>query len=646
MSMLSRLAGALKGTLRTRAREPDAAPTGSPEAERLVVLAAEADGRGDHGGAEALCRQAIAIAPRSIAGWMNLGLALQFQGRLDEAVGAFGHALQIAPGSAPVLYNLARAHHAAARYGAAIGALERAVGAQPEFIDALILLADARTESGDEPGALDALRAALELEPAHRGALGNCAILLAARGEPDELLALYRRAVAASPDDVSARTGLAITLSDLGRADEALEVAERTLAAHPASHSARSIYLFTQLHSERLSMAHIAAEHRRVGSLFDSEAPARAQPFRNLRDPAKPLRVGYVSGDLRAHSVAVFLEPVLGHHDRTEVIPIAYSCVSRPDEFTRRMRPLFETWRDVTHLSDEALARVIENDGIDVLVDLSGHTSVSRLGVFARRAAPVQATWLGYINSSGMTAMDYRLSDAVLDPPGESDAHGTEAVVRLPQTYWCYRPPVRIAVADANQAAEGEIRFGSFNRYPKLSPATVRLWGTLLRELPQSRLTVVTVPEGVSQRTLLERFAAEGVDAARIELAPRLAQHDYYAAFRSVDVCLDPTPYSGATTTCDALWMGVPVVTMKGVTPISRSAASILTGAGLQAWIADTAEDYVRIALELAGRGRADAARRLGLRERFSASPVMDEAVYTRDVEKAYRAMWTQWCSG
>jgi predicted O-linked N-acetylglucosamine transferase (SPINDLY family) len=322
--------------------------------------------------------------------------------------------------------------------------------------------------------------------------------------------------------------------------------------------------------------------------------------------------------------------------------------VARPDEFTRRMRPLFDTWRDVIHLSDEALAQVIEDDGIDVLVDLSGHTSASRLGVFARRPAPVQTTWLGYINSTGMTAIDYRLSDAVLDPPGESDVHSTEAVVRLPQTYWCYRPPVKMAVADANRlaAAQGEIRFGSFNRYPKLSPATVKLWSTLLRALPQSRLTAVTVPEGVSQRTLLERFAAEGIDSSRIELAPRLAQHDYYAAFRSVDVCLDPTPYSGATTTCDALWMGVPVVTMTAATPISRSAASILTGAGLQAWIADTAEDYVRIAVELAGRGRADAARRLRLRERFSESPVMNERVYTRDVEKAYRAMWTRGCSG
>jgi predicted O-linked N-acetylglucosamine transferase (SPINDLY family) len=174
----------------------------------------------------------------------------------------------------------------------------------------------------------------------------------------------------------------------------------------------------------------------------------------------------------------------------------------------------------------------------------------------------------------------------------------------------------------------------------------VKLWGAVLRALPRSRLTVVTVPEGAAQNALLERFEAEGIDRARIGLAPRLAQRDYYAAFRDVDVCLDPTPYSGATTTCDALWMGVPVVTMTGATPISRSAASILAGAGLQQWIAHSAESYVRIATELAATGRADAARRLELRGRFSASPVMNETVYTRDVEKAYRAMWARWCAG
>lgn len=630
MSMLLRLARAVGGVLRPR-----------PRPDELLERAAEADGRGDHAEAERLCREALAIAPQSADAWMNLGLALQLQGRSDEALAAFERAAALGPGSAPAHYNLGRVHHQERRYAQAAAALARAVALSDEFVDARILLADALAETGERRKAVQVLRAALEIAPSHAGALHNCTQLLYAQGDIDAIVTMYRAAAAAAdPPSPEATIGLALGLAEIGHVDQAIALLKRTLAAHPSFGRARIAYLFNLLLTDSVSAEDVAAEHRRIGALYESEAPPRAFPG-TARKPRRPLRVGYVSGDLSAHSSSLFLEHVLENHDRDRVVPIAYSCSTVSDAYTERLRGKFDLWHDVWDAEDEALARLIASDGVDVLVDLSGYSSASRMGVFARRPAPVQVTWFAYVSTTGLPSMTHRLTDAVLDPPGKTEALNVEALQRMPHSVWCYRPPREARIDVAGAPAAGAVRFGAFNRYAKASATTLALWCAILRALPESTLTVLTVPAGAAQRELLTRFAAGGVEASRIRLAPRLSQPEYYAAYRDVDVCLDTTPYSGATTTCDALWMGLPVVTLRGTSTVSRSAASILTHAGSAEWVADSADEYVRIALDLGRAGPADAARRHTLRERFRASPLMAEAAYARDLEDAFEAMRT-----
>lgn len=625
--------------LKTRTVE---APASRPPAH-LLDLAAEADARGDHHAAERLCRDAIAALPDYAPAWMNLGLTLQLQGRAAEALPALQRAVELDPASAPAHYNLGRLYHARGRAADAVAALARAVEAAPAFVDARIALADAHEAGGDRDAAARCLRAALEVDPAHAGALQNYSLLLNRGGDADEVLRAFRHALERAPQSLDAALGAVLAQSEIGEVEEGLELARRTLEAHPSSERARVVYLFALLLGDRVDAAHVAAEHKRVGALYEAEAPSRTHPHANARDPAKRLRVGYLSGDLNAHSCSLLLEPVLEHHERAAIAPIAYSCSTTVDAYTERMRPRFDLWRDAANLDDAALAALIEADGVDLLVDLAGYTSASRVGVIARRPAPVQASWVAYISTSGLESMTHRLTDAVLDPPG-TEEYNTETLQRLPRSLWTYRPPREAVVDVAGDEGQGPVRFGSFNRYAKVSATTMKLWCAVLHAVPQSTLTVLTVPRGQAQRTLLARFEAAGIDRSRIRLLPRLDQSQYYAAHREVDVCFDTTPYSGGFTTCDALWMGVPVVTLRGATSVSRSAASILACAGFGSWIADDHDAYVRIAVELARAGRAGARSRESLRERFRGSPVMDEAGYTRDLESAYREMWTQWC--
>jgi predicted O-linked N-acetylglucosamine transferase (SPINDLY family) len=296
-------------------------------------------------------------------------------------------------------------------------------------------------------------------------------------------------------------------------------------------------------------------------------------------------------------------------------------------------------------MSDTELADLIHRDAIDVLVDLSGHTGIPCLNVFAQQPTPVQVTWLGYLNSTGLTRIQYRLCDAYTDPPGMTERLHTETLVRLPHSQWCYRPFVLM-----DHAAEPPMRknrfvtFGSFNSPVKISATTHRLWCELLARVLDSRLVIVGIPEGRSRERLLKDFAAAGIAVSRITMVGRVALTEYFRCFDSVDIALDTTPYSGGTTTCDALWAGVPVVTAPGPRPFSRSAASILSTAGLADWIASTPEDYVRIAAGFAREEAKVAELRRSLRQTMRESPLMDEARFVRDLEAAYRAMWRAWC--
>jgi protein O-GlcNAc transferase len=342
----------------------------------------------------------------------------------------------------------------------------------------------------------------------------------------------------------------------------------------------------------------------------------------------------------------MFLMPLLERHDRSSHEIYCYAISDASDGVTKQIVERCDVWRGVHSMPRLEIARLIHSDEIDVLVDLAGHSSIPSFNIFARAPAPVQAAWLGYLCTTGLTRIQYRISDAYADPPASDRLH-TETLVRLPRAQWCYRPFASVEpAAQPPCVRNGFITFGSFNYAAKLSRSARRLWAQILKRVPGSRLLAAGVPEGPARETILRDFAGDGVDAGRVSFEPRTSLESYLARIGDVDIALDPMPYSGGTTTCDCLWMGVPVLTLPGDRPVSRSAGSILTAVGLADWIAASPEDYVRRAAEAAASPETLVRLRGELRGRMRASPLMDEAGFARDMEAAYRRMWRAWCDG
>jgi predicted O-linked N-acetylglucosamine transferase (SPINDLY family) len=356
------------------------------------------------------------------------------------------------------------------------------------------------------------------------------------------------------------------------------------------------------------------------------------------------LRIGYVSADFRLHPAGLLMDQVLAFHDRKSFAIYCYSNNAFVDDVTRSIQASAGKWRSISALDDEAVGALIRQDGIDILVDLSGHTKGSRLGVFARKAAPIQVTWAGYLNTSGLAAMDYRLCDRHTDPYGEADFLHTEKLVRLPFSQWCYRPMAEVQTPGIRSSDNGNrIVFGSFNQYRKVGDACLDLWCQVLRRLPNAGLTVLDFDGQRLRRGLLDHFSTRGVAADRVTIVGRLGVDDYFRALGTVDIALDSFPYNGATTTLDALWMGTPVVALRGDRGIARGAYSIMQSLELPELCATSRDEYVdinmRLALDVAWRKSLSTS----LRTVMKRSPLMNGQRFVRDLEAAYRSMWAKW---
>jgi predicted O-linked N-acetylglucosamine transferase (SPINDLY family) len=358
------------------------------------------------------------------------------------------------------------------------------------------------------------------------------------------------------------------------------------------------------------------------------------------------LRLAYVSGDFGPHPVAFFLRPILQHHDRSQFEVYCYSNSSQPNEIEPTLRARSDHWRTIAGLDDTRVIDQIRSDRIDILVDLSGHTNRGRLPVFARHPAPVQATWLGYLNTTGLPAMDYRITDAHTDPIGMTEHLHAERLVRMPHSQWCYFAWEEVApIARPHADRPDAIVFGSFNQYAKITDASLALWSRILAQLPGAEVVVFDVRQARSAHVLLARMQAHGIDAGRVKLRGREPVRDYFAAIGNVDVALDTIPYNGATTTLDALWMGVPVVGLRGDRGISRGTYSILRALRADELVARSADEYVALNVRLAREPGWRAHLRQSLRPRLAASPLMDPKGFTRDLEACYRQMWRNWCA-
>lgn len=565
----------------------DASPLGRARALRREGRAAEA--------AE-LLQSVLRQDPGNAGAHLEWGNLLKSQGRYADAVAPLKEAARLAPGQAAAWLNLGVALLELSRLEEATLAFEEAVRLEPRRAEALNILGHTWLERGEQARAAQLFERAVKLQPRYAAAWDNLGRVRKAQGRAADALSLHRRALAAGAD---AATG--------------------------------SNLLYTLNLVPDLSPADIFAEHERWGAA----QPGPPEPFRPFAEHRR-LRVGYVSPDFCHHAVAHFIEPILAHHDRDRCEVFGYSDVRRPDAVTARLRGLVEHWRDLSPLKDDAAWAAIRRDEIDVLFDLAGHTGRNRLGVFARRAAPIQASWIGYPNTTGLRAMDYRLTDAVADPPGLTEAWHTERLVRLPGPFCCYRPPQEAPAVAPPPAARPGVTFGCFNHLAKLNPRVIGAWARLLERVPDATLLLKT--RGIDEptrRSLLAGFAEQGADPLRVEvISDSLSVRDHLALYGRVDLALDVFPYNGTTTTCEALWMGVPVVTLAGQTHVSRTGASLLTHAGLPEMVASSSDEYVHLAAGLAADRPRLASLRTSLRERVQASPLRDEMGFVRGLEK------------
>jgi protein O-GlcNAc transferase len=595
-------------------------------------------------------RRAVALEPGAFRAQANLGAALASLGHLEEAEAAFRASIAARPDEPRTLVGLTRLLLARGRSDEAVVSARRATELDPTSADAFGELGLSLLARRQPAEAIMALRHAIDLDP--RTADRHLALGAAhlRQMELDEAAEAFSRAIDLAPSMAEAHANLASVRLGQGEVDAAVALLERVVQMQPRLHDAHSNLLYAMLYRSRQSPDEIFEAHRawdRAHALGLSAAPVA----RSLEDPdpERPIRVGYLSPDFRNHSVARFFEPLLTHRDRRSFSVTCLSNVAREDEVTARLRARADAWISVRGLSDEVVAERIAAERIDVLVDLAGHTGDGRLLVFARRPAPVQVTYLGYPHSTGLRAMDHRLVDPWVDPPGDADARCSETLVRLPESAWCYTPGEEIEPSMTPPSiARGYITFGSFNLYAKVSPESLRAWGEILRAVPRSRLLMKAKPlvnPGVARRARA-LLRAEGIDDARVDLRGwEPGRDDHLRLFDEVDVALDTFPYHGTTTTCDALWMGVPVVVRAGDAHVSRVGCSLLRSVGLEDLVARSHEEYVRRAIDLARDLPRLTSLRGSLRDRMRASALGDPQRFVPAFEEALRSMWRAYCA-
>ncbi|MGD9724141.1 MAG: tetratricopeptide repeat protein [Pirellulales bacterium] len=601
---------------------------------------------GDVSAAVASFRTLVALSPREARGHMLLGQALLEQGETAEAEAHFRQAVQLAPHDAQAQFNLAlvlqgrqRDDEAEAHYRQAIAANPRLPGASKKL--GLLLLMQGRFDD-----AMGCLQLAAESAPSDAEVHAALGAVLQDTGRLEEATLASRRAVALDPQSATALNNLAICAQLQGQLDESLDWYRQAIRCETDRARNHSNYLYALNYHPRYSPKQIWHEHQAWGREYADPLAAASTAHTNDRAPQRRLRVGYVSAHFRQHAVSFFVEPILAAHDHGQFEIYCYSNTLPTDATTERLRGHADQWRDCTQYDDEELARFVRRDQIDILVDLSGHIGGNRLLAFARKPAPVQVTYIGYQNTTGMAAMDYRLTDDWADPPGTTDAFYTEKLVRLPRAFFCYLPSADAPPVGPLPAAQrGYVTFGSFNNPAKITPQVLDAWAQLLAQVPNSRLALLATVTAAVRARVNQALARHGVAGARIELVERLPRADYLKLIAQVDIALDPFPFNGHTTTCDTLWQGVPVVTLAGATYAQRFGSSAHVNLGMEGLIARSADEYVDVAARLAGDVQALSALRAGLRERMAASPLLDHAGFTRNLEAAYRTMWTAWCA-
>lgn len=582
----------------------------------------------------------------------KLGNALKNLGKLSEALACYRNAVLFKASYPEAYNNMGVVHQQRGHHADAITCYRKAAALNPKLAFAqynlCLLLLD---EASNPQEALDNFEKALALDPEIAGSRlaevhNRLGVLLQSHGKLKEALSCFQRAIAAKPDLGEANNNLGMTLSHFGRHEEAISAFRRAISTDPNLAYAHSNLLFYLSHDANVTPEAVFAEHCAFGDRFEGPFRSQRKSHDNVRDRERKLRVGFVSADLRDHAVAAFVEPIWTELDKQQFEIWVYSNNVYEDDVTYRLKKITHSWINVAKMSYDAMASRIREDRIDILFDLSGHTADNRLLTFARKPAPIQVTWIGSPNTTGLKAMDYYLADRFSTPPGLLDSLFTEKIVRLPSGVLFQPFEAAPDVSELPMLENGAITFGSFNRSDKLAENVIALWSRVLNSVPGSRLLLGGVSDSAIQANLASMFSRHGVDGSRLLFFPRTPMAAYLELHHKVDLILDTFPFCGGTTSCHAAWMGVPVLTLAGKTMASRVGVIINSNLGLTEFIAESEDEFVAKATLWSQQAPELAAIRAELRSRMQASPFRQPPLVTRWLESALRTMWYRWCDG
>ena len=591
--------------------------------------------------------KAIELNPLEIHAYNNKGNIFQKKGDMLSAVDAYEKALKIDPNYVEGYSNLGNALRECGQIKKAEIILLKALELSPNYANAHNNLALVYSDMDNYEKAMESFNSAIQINPMLIDPYSNIAGLYIKKGKLDKAIYFSKRAISLASNYAQPYNNLGVAFSRQCNIDESINNFKKAIKIKPDYYIAYSNYLFTLNYDHRLTSEQIFNEHSKYGNLFNN---LQNNPYYlNNKDYDRPLNIGYVSPDFYQHSVAFFVEAILKNHNKDQFKVFCYADNTNIDSLSTKLRKMSYKWIVTCGINDDQLYNKIRSDKIDILVDLTGHTANNRLLVFARKAAPIQITYLGYPNTTGLKAIQYRITDEYADPPGYKENEYSEKLIRIPNNFLCYSPPDNANEAEFPPVIKNKyITFGSFNIPSKINNNVIALWSEILKKVTNSKIMLKSKYFGcqITKDLFINRFKQNGIEEDRLIIMGYLPSfNDHRKMYDNVDISLDTFPYNGTTTTCEALWMGVPVITLNGDRHASRVGVSILNSIGLMDCIADNEDEYINKAIYLANDIELLSNIRKNLRNLMKKSPLTDGKVFTKKLESLYRNVWKNHCN-
>lgn len=616
--------------------------------EQIIQLAFEYYQAGQFIKAEEYLKKAIAFQPGNAELYNNLGLVLQGMGKIKEAVEYFQKAISLEPNLADAYYNLANICREIGDIDKAIIYYQKATQLDNENYDAYVNLGIALKETGNLDEAIHSYQKALKLNPESADAYVNLSIAMKEKGHLQEAINFCKKALNLDPENPYAFINMGNALLLQGKLEDAEECFRNALIKNPSFSIAYSNLLCSLNYNLKYNEEMIFLEHKRFSERFEKNKSYKIFE-KKYKDKLEKLKIGYVSPDFRQHSVFYFIESVLSAHNHERFEIFCYSNVSAVDDKTRYIQQYADHWKSIVGMSDELVTQIIQQDGIDILIDLAGHTAGNRILLFAHKTTPLQISWIGYPATTGLSTIDYKIVDSHTDPPGKTEQYFTEKLLRMKDCFLCYTPDRDApSVSLLPALTQRHITFGSFNNFAKINMDVVRIWSRILKVVDESHLVLKAFSflDDETRNNAMKMFSDEGIEEGRVELLPPLPSiREHLNVYSRIDIALDTFPYNGTTTTCEALWMGVPVITLAGKSYAGRVGGSLLTNVGLKDCIAYSEEEYVEIAVKMAEDIQRLQDLRFSLRDMMKGSPLMDAKVFTLSLERCFEEIWQTWCN-